>query len=190
MNNTTKTQQEIEQEMLEMSEQFSTFLHTKGIKAKFKLAFSNMKESAKKQHVADVAEFEAVKAQSAEDNKEFVEFLHTKGIKEKYKLVIENIKKGIHVMIACPGFTASNVRFSALTADGSQQGETPRNEAKMMTPERVAHLVARGIKRRKRLCLMEWEGRMTHLLKKFFPGLVDRLFYMVMAREPDSPLNK
>ena len=37
MNNTTKTPQEIEQEMLEMSEQFSTFLHTKGIKAKFKL---------------------------------------------------------------------------------------------------------------------------------------------------------
>lgn len=103
---------------------------------------------------------------------------------------IENLKKGVHVMTACPGFTASNVRFAALTANGTQQGTTPRNEAKMMTPERVAHLVARGIKRRKRLCLMEWEGRMTHLLKKFFPGLVDRLFYMVMAREPDSPLTR
>ena len=106
MNNTTKTQQEIEQEMLEMSEQFSTFLHTKGIKAKFKLAFSNMKESAKKQHAADVAEFEAVKAQSAEDNKEFVEFLHTKGIKEKYKVVIENIKKGAK---AAPANTAAQI---------------------------------------------------------------------------------
>ena len=42
---------------------------------------------------------------------------------------IENLKKGVHVMTACPGFTASNVRFSALTADGTQQGETPRNEA-------------------------------------------------------------
>ena len=28
-----KTQQEIEQEMLELNEQFSAFLHTKGIKA-------------------------------------------------------------------------------------------------------------------------------------------------------------
>jgi hypothetical protein len=52
----------------------------------------------------------------------------------------------------------------------------------------VAHIVARGIRRRKRLCLMEWEGRGTHLLKKFFPALVDRLFYTVMAQEPDSPL--
>ena len=101
---------------------------------------------------------------------------------------VENLKKGLHVMTACPGFTASNVRFSALTADGTQQGESPRNEAKMMTPEQVAHIVARGIHRRKRLCLMEWEGRGTHLLKKFFPSLVDRLFYAAMAKEPDSPL--
>ena len=101
---------------------------------------------------------------------------------------VENLKKGLHVMTACPGFTASNVRFSALTADGSQQGETPRNEDKMMTPEEVAHIVAKGIRRRKRLCLMEWEGRATHFMKKLFPGLVDRLFYAVMAKEPDSPL--
>ena len=57
---------------------------------------------------------------------------------------IENLKKGLHVMVACPGFTASNVRFSALTADGSSQGETPRDEAKMMTPEQVARIVIRG----------------------------------------------
>ena len=101
---------------------------------------------------------------------------------------VENLKKGVHVMTACPGFTASNVRFSALTADGTQQGETPRNEAGMMTPEQVARIVARGLKRRRRLCLMEWEGRLTHFVKKLCPGLVDRLFYMVMAREPDSPI--
>lgn len=99
---------------------------------------------------------------------------------------IENLKKGLHVMVACPGFTASNVRFSALTADGSQQGATPRKEEKMMTAEEVARIVARGIARRKRLCLMEIEGRATNFVKKFAPGLVDRLFYYVMSKEPDS----
>lgn len=103
-------------------------------------------------------------------------------------LRIENLKKGLHVMIACPGFTASNVRFAALTADGSSQGETPRDEAKMMTPEEVARIVARGIVKRKRLCLMETEGRATHFVKKFAPGFLDRMFYLVMSREPDSPL--
>lgn len=101
---------------------------------------------------------------------------------------IENLKKGLHVMIACPGFTASNVRFAALTADGSSQGETPRNEGKMMTADEVARIVARGIQRRKRLCLMESEGRATHFVKKFAPAFLDRMFYLVMSREPDSPL--
>ncbi len=100
---------------------------------------------------------------------------------------IENLKKGLHVMVACPGFTASNVRFSALTADGSSQGQTPRNEGKMMTAAEAAGYVIRGVERRKRLCLMEFEGRATHFIKKFSPRLLDKLFYMVMAREPDSP---
>ncbi len=100
---------------------------------------------------------------------------------------IENLKKGLHVMVACPGFTASNVRFSALVADGSQQGSTPREEGKMMTGEQVARIVAKGIARRKRLCLMEIEGRATHFVKKFAPAFLDRMFYLVMSREPDSP---
>ena len=106
MENRTKTQQEIEQEMLELNDQFAEFLHTKGIAAKFKLAFNNMGESAIKQHAADVAEFEALKAQSAEDNKDFAEFLRTKGIKAKYKLVVENIKKGAK---AAPANTAAQI---------------------------------------------------------------------------------
>lgn len=94
MNETGKTQEQAEQEMAELNRQFGEFLHTKGISAKFRLAFSDMSESAAKQHEADRANFQAVKAQSAEDNKEFVEFLHTKGIKAKFHLVIENIKSG------------------------------------------------------------------------------------------------
>lgn len=100
---------------------------------------------------------------------------------------IENLKKGLHVMIACPGFTASNVRYSALTADGSAQGETPREEDRMMTAEEVARRVAEGIIKRKRLCLMESEGRAVYFVKKFAPSLLDNVFYRVMSREPNSP---
>lgn len=103
---------------------------------------------------------------------------------------IENLKKGVHVMIACPGFTASNVRYSALTADGTAQGVTPREESRMMTAEEVANVVAEGVAKRKRLCLMEAEGRATHFIKKFAPSLLDKLFYWAMSREPNSPLKK
>jgi NAD(P)-dependent dehydrogenase (short-subunit alcohol dehydrogenase family) len=101
---------------------------------------------------------------------------------------IENMKKGLHVMVACPGFTATEVRFNALTADGSPQGATPREEARMMTAAEVARRIIKGVRRRRRLLLMEFEGRATHLLKKIAPRLLDRLFYNAMASEPDSPL--
>ncbi len=101
---------------------------------------------------------------------------------------IENLKRGVHVMIAAPGFTASNVRFSALTADGSAQGASPRKEEKMMTAEEAAYRIAKGVYKRKREVVMDFQGRATKLLKKISPSLLDRLFYNHMAKEENSPL--
>lgn len=78
----------------EISKQFEEFCHTKGIAAKFKVAFADMAENARKQHESDKANFEEVKRQSAQANPEFTELLHTKGFKAKVKLIVENIKKG------------------------------------------------------------------------------------------------
>ncbi|MFI3262971.1 MAG: SDR family oxidoreductase [Rikenellaceae bacterium] len=101
---------------------------------------------------------------------------------------IENLKKDVHVMVAAPGFTASNVRFTARTADGSVQGESPREETKMATAEEVATMVAKGVYKRKRELIMDFQGKATKLIKKFFPTLLDKLFYNHMAKEPNSPL--
>lgn len=101
---------------------------------------------------------------------------------------IENLRRGVHVMIVAPGFTASNVRQSALTADGSSQGESPRDEKHMMTAAEVARRVARATAKRSRTLLMDMDGFGSVLLKKFFPGLLDRIFYNHMAKEPNSPL--
>lgn len=78
----------------EISNQFAEFCHTKGIGAKFKVAFANMAENTRQQKAADKAQLEEVKRQSAEANPEFTEFLHTKGFKAKVKLIIANLKKG------------------------------------------------------------------------------------------------
>ena len=78
----------------EISKQFEEFCHAKGLVAKFKLAFAQMGENARKQAAADKAQLEEVKRQSAENNPEFTEFLHTKGFKAKVKLIIANLKKG------------------------------------------------------------------------------------------------
>ncbi|HAH25908.1 MAG TPA: short chain dehydrogenase [Prolixibacteraceae bacterium] len=103
-------------------------------------------------------------------------------------LRIENLKKGLHVLVAAPGFTASEVRQAALTNDGSQQGETPRDESKMMSSEECAHHIVRAIQKRKRSLILTFtEGKLTVFLGKFFPALLDRFTYSHMAKEPNSP---
>ncbi len=105
-------------------------------------------------------------------------------------LRIENLKTGLHVLMAFPGFTASNIRNTALAADGSQQGESPRDESKMMTAEEVAIKVLDAVERRKRTLILTFQGKLTVLLNRFFPALVDRLVFNHMAKEPDAPFNK
>ena len=102
-------------------------------------------------------------------------------------LRIENLKTGLHVLIACPGFTASNIRNSALKGDGSAQGETPRDEASMMQPEEVAHEILKALHKRKSTLVLTGQGKLTVLLNKFFPNWMDKKVYTHMAQEPDSP---
>ncbi|GET28653.1 SDR family oxidoreductase [Prolixibacter sp. SD074] len=102
---------------------------------------------------------------------------------------IENLKKGLHVLVAAPGFTASEVRKSALTANGTSQGETPRNEEKMMSAEECATHIANAVKKRKRQLILTFvEGKFTVFLGRFFPSLLDKLTYNHMAKEPGSPV--
>jgi short-subunit dehydrogenase len=101
---------------------------------------------------------------------------------------IENLRKGLHVMIIAPGFTASEVRLHALTSDGSEQGESPRDEKRMDSPEYVAKWIIKGIKKKKRNKLLTWEGRLTAMFQRILPAFVDWVYYREMSREANSPL--
>jgi short-subunit dehydrogenase len=102
----------------------------------------------------------------------------------------EHLYDGLHVMIFAPGFTSSNVRVSALTANGTSQGKTPRAEEKMMSAQRVALHMLRGINKRKDVVILTPLGKLTVLMAKFFPRFVSRMEYRMMAGEPDSPLKQ
>ncbi len=101
---------------------------------------------------------------------------------------IENLRKGLHVMIIAPGFTATEIRKHALTANGEEQGESPRNEKKLTSPEYVARWVLKGIRKKKRNKLLTLEGKLTALFQRILPTLVDWAYYHEMAKEPKSPL--
>src|SRR5690606_12010290 len=85
-------------------------------------------------------------------------------------LRVENLKTGVHVLLACPGFTASNIRNTALDVSGKQQGETSMEEGKMMSAEAVASRIVRGVAKRKRTLIMTQQGKLTVLLNKIFPS--------------------
>ncbi|MCA6074442.1 SDR family oxidoreductase [Fulvivirga sedimenti] len=100
----------------------------------------------------------------------------------------EMLYKGVHVLTACPGFTASNIRKRSLTADGSEQGDSPRHEEKMMTAEECAGHIYRATVRRKKYLILTFQGKLTVFLNKWFPGLMDKMVYKVMAKEANAPL--
>lgn len=98
--------------------------------------------------------------------------------------------EGVHVLIACPGYTASNIRKRALVRDGNSQGETPRDESRMMTAEECAQHIFRAVKRRKKILTLTAQGKLTVFLNKWFPGFMDRIVYNAIAKEKGTLLKK
>lgn len=100
----------------------------------------------------------------------------------------ELLHTGVHVLTACPGFTASNIRFSALNGSGQVTGETVRDESRMMSADACAERIRRAVETRKRELILTGQGKLTVWLNKLFPGLTDTLVYNTLAKEKDSPL--
>ena len=132
--------------------------------------------------VSSVAGFHGLPSRSGYSASKFA----INGLMESVR--IENLKSGLHVMVAAPGFTASAIRQNALLADGIEHGESAVDESRFMSAERVARLILNGIRKRKRNMILSMEGRLTALLQRIVPGIVDRAFYHKFLKEPDSPL--
>nr|WP_121271515.1 SDR family oxidoreductase [Pedobacter schmidteae] len=98
----------------------------------------------------------------------------------------ELLKTGVHVMVACPGFTASNIRVTALAKDGASHGETSMEEGKMATADEVAHTIVDGIVARKRTLVMTGQGKLTVWINKLWPSLADKLVFNHFTKEKNA----
>lgn len=101
---------------------------------------------------------------------------------------MEYMHKNLHTLIACPGFTASNIRINARKADGTLQEATPEDESKMDSPELVARDILRAVMKRKNFMLVNKQGKLINWLNKFFPDYVEQKIQKVIAKEPNSPI--
>ncbi|TVQ35152.1 MAG: SDR family oxidoreductase [Spirochaetaceae bacterium] len=134
--------------------------------------------------ISSVAGFHGLPARSGYSASKFA--MH--GFLESVR--IEHLPDRLQVLIVAPGFTRSDIRRHALKADGTEQAETPMDEAHLMTPERVAAHILHAIRWRKRNRLISFEAQFIALTQRILPRLVDRLVYHSMLREPGSPLSR
>ena len=131
--------------------------------------------------IVSIAAFSALPARSGYSSSKYAVrgFLDT--------LRIEHLKDGLNVMVFAPGYTASNVRRAALTADGTPQGKTPLDEDKLMPAETVARKLAKSLLRRRTQVILTPLGRSTVWVHRRFPKLLDKLTYIFISKEADSP---
>lgn len=87
----------------------------------------------------------------------------------------EIVDKGVHVMWVSPGFTASNIRNTALDHKGNTQGESPLDESSLMDANTCANIIIDAVAKRKRTVVMTFQGKQTVFINKFFPSLADKL---------------
>ena len=87
---------------------------------------------------------------------------------------VELMDDGVNVMWVSPGYTRSNIRNAALNNKGQSQGETPLNEAELISPEDCANHIIKAIIKRKRTLILTFKGKQTVFINKLFPSLADK----------------
>lgn len=90
-------------------------------------------------------------------------------------LRIELEDTGVTVTVIAPDFVVSQIHRRALGADGRPLGETPMQEARIMTAERCAELIVTAMEKRQRLLITSLRGKLGRWFKLIAPGLIDRI---------------
>ncbi|TKB53690.1 SDR family oxidoreductase [Ferrimonas aestuarii] len=90
-------------------------------------------------------------------------------------LRIELKQDGVDVTVICPDFVVSEIHKRAIGADGQPLGDSPMQEAKIMTAEQCARLSIEAIAKRQRLLVTSLRGRLGRWFKLLAPRFIDHL---------------
>ncbi len=82
---------------------------------------------------------------------------------------------GVSVTIACPYFTQTAIRESALGGDGTSAGRRPSATGKPLDPDDVAKAIVHATSRRQRQVVIGRVGRLSLWVSKLAPGIYERL---------------
>jgi NAD(P)-dependent dehydrogenase (short-subunit alcohol dehydrogenase family) len=95
----------------------------------------------------------------------------------------ELIPHGIHVMIACPGFTRTQLQSRALHRAKNQPAQEADWVGRQAAPEEVARAIYQGALKKKRLLILTPVGKLSYYLNKFAPALYERMMARKLGRK-------
>lgn len=82
---------------------------------------------------------------------------------------------GVHVMLVCPGYTATDLRKNVLVGDGSTAPQPALALGRVASPQDVAEAIYQGALRRRRLLVLSNLDWRSQLLARCFPRLYQSL---------------
>ena len=98
-------------------------------------------------------------------------------------LRVELMERNVHILMACPGYTESNIRKRALSSDKTAKSAV--KEGKFSTAESVAESIFQATVSKKRDLVLTRQGRMVNMLNKIVPSFVDkRILKFFKKQEP------
>ena len=103
------------------------------------------------------------------------------GLFESLRTEVKSL--GVHVMMLCPGFTRTNMKYRALDGDGSVTRHPQSKVGAEDTPENVARAVLQGVIKRKRMLVLTPTGKMTYWLSRLAPGVYENIMAGKLKQE-------
>jgi len=96
--------------------------------------------------------------------------------------------RGVHVLLVCPSFVATDFARSGLAGDGSTLTFERSTTGALMTPETVARAIFAAAWKRKRLLVISPTGKLAYWISRLFPGVyqrsMTRRFRIELERHP------
>ena len=99
------------------------------------------------------------------------------------------MNRGLHTLIACPGFTSSDIRKNARIADGTKQINSPGDETRMDRAQDVARDILQAIRDRKDfIAYQQASAKKSTGSINFSQQFLERKIHDAISKEPNSPI--
>lgn len=105
------------------------------------------------------------------------------GLAESLKIELK--KQHVHVGVVYVGYTQNAADKTVMNAEGEMVPLKPRDGGIADTPERVAGLIVKNIKKRKFKTVHSMPGKINSLLNRFMPSLVETALTTMYHKRPE-----